>query len=86
MALRSGTISAATAAPPVVEGSPSAEDQPPPSTEPWAVHGQITNVTQGHPSFRSPYSGPNSLLPDGRTEETTDATLFVACGRVPSSG
>jgi high affinity Mn2+ porin len=77
MALRSGTISAATAAPPVVEGSPSAEDQPPPSTEPWAVHGQITNVTQGHPSFRSPYSGPNSLLPDGRTEETTDATLFV---------
>jgi len=49
----------------------------PPAPEAWAVHGQITNVTQGHATFHAPYSGPNSLLPGGRTEETTDATLFL---------
>lgn len=38
---------------------------------------QITNVTQGHPRFRSAYSGANSLSFDGRTEETTDLTLFA---------
>ncbi|MBV9891004.1 MAG: carbohydrate porin, partial [Rhizobacter sp.] len=56
--------------------TPSGED-PPPAPETWALHGQLTNVTQGHPSFRSPYVGPNSLRPDGRTEETTDATLYL---------
>ena len=46
------------------------------SPETWAVHGQITNVTQWHRRFRSPYSGTNSLQSDGRTEETTDITLY----------
>lgn len=48
----------------------------PPSPQSWALHGQTTNVTQWHRSFRSPYTGPNSLQPDGRTEETSDVTLF----------
>jgi high affinity Mn2+ porin len=43
----------------------------------WAVFGQLTNVTQWHNVFRSPYSGANSLAADGRTEETTDATAYV---------
>ena len=46
-------------------------------TESWALHGQITNVTQGHPRFTSPYSGANSLIAHGRTEETTDVTLYA---------
>lgn len=43
----------------------------------WAVHGQLTNITQGNNLFRSPYSGDNSLKADSRTEETTDITLFA---------
>lgn len=45
--------------------------------ENWAVHGQLTNLTQRHPSFRSPYSGVNSLDASGRTEETTDITIYA---------
>lgn len=45
--------------------------------ENWAVHGQLTNVTQWHPLFRSPYSGANSLEATGRSEETTDITLSL---------
>jgi high affinity Mn2+ porin len=40
----------------------------------WAVHGQITNVTQYHPSFTSNYRGTNSLDPGNRGDETIDAT------------
>ena len=45
--------------------------------EDWALHGQVTNVTQSHPRFTSPYSGTNSLIANGRTEETTDITLYA---------
>ena len=47
------------------------------SPEKWAVHGQLTNVTQHHPSFTLPYSGTNSLQPNGPTEETTDITVYL---------
>ena len=47
------------------------------ASESWALHGQITNVTQRHPQFTSPYSGTNSLIANGRTEETTDVTLYA---------
>ncbi len=45
--------------------------------ERWALHGQLTNVTQAHRKFTSPYSGTNSLIANGRTEETTDITLYA---------
>jgi high affinity Mn2+ porin len=45
--------------------------------ETWSVHGQVTNVSQWHPSFSAPYSGPNSLAPAQGSEETTDLTLFL---------
>ena len=45
--------------------------------EPWNVHGQVTFVEQGHPSFRSPYQGANSLTPARNAEETSDLTLFA---------
>jgi high affinity Mn2+ porin len=53
------------------------EKQDAPSPETWAVHGQLTNVTQRHPGFTSPYSGANSLQPNARTEETTDITVYL---------
>ena len=45
--------------------------------EEWAIHGQFTNVTQRHPRFTSPYAGQNSLIANGRTEETSDLTLYA---------
>ena len=43
----------------------------------FAFYGQATNVTQWHPPFHSPYSGENSLDAHGRTEETTDLTIYA---------
>ena len=43
--------------------------------EAWNLHGQATFVEQGHPSFRSPYQGANSLTPARNAEETADLTL-----------
>lgn len=43
----------------------------------YSVHGQFTNVTQYHPSFNSPFRGPNSLDPGNSGRETMDATLFA---------
>lgn len=48
-----------------------------PEGEAYSVHGQVTNVTQFHPSFTSPYRGPNSLDPGNRGDETIDLTLFL---------
>lgn len=45
--------------------------------EQWGLHGQVTNITQKHNQFNAPYSGPNSLSPKGRVEETSDITLFA---------
>jgi high affinity Mn2+ porin len=45
--------------------------------EAWAIHGQITETTQYHPAFTSPYRGINSLDPGSRGDETVDLTLFV---------
>ncbi|MFC5397989.1 carbohydrate porin [Undibacterium jejuense] len=50
---------------------------PPQADETWAVHGQVTTILQQHPRFTSPYSGPQSMDPNGRQEETTDVTLFA---------
>jgi high affinity Mn2+ porin len=43
----------------------------------WAVHAQATVVLQGHPAFRSPYRGPQSLDPGARGNETADVTLYA---------
>jgi len=57
-------------------------DDPPPADPPaasqdWAVHGQLTNIWQYHPEFRSPYEGKNSLDHLEHVNETTDATLYL---------
>jgi high affinity Mn2+ porin len=41
------------------------------------LHLQLTNVTQRHPRFNSPYSGTNSLGAVGRSDETTDITAYL---------
>jgi len=43
----------------------------------FSVHGQFTNVTQKHPTFRSPYAGANSLPSAEQAMETVDLTLFL---------
>jgi high affinity Mn2+ porin len=43
----------------------------------WALHAQATLTWQGHPSFTSPYSGPNSLNASTNGRETFDATLYA---------
>ncbi|HUJ00502.1 MAG TPA: carbohydrate porin [Usitatibacter sp.] len=53
------------------------EPSGPDVSERSALHGQATNVTQWHPKFHAPYTGANSLDPDGRAEETTDVTLYA---------
>lgn len=68
------TVTDETAASPVSIATITAGDTP---IQPWAVHGQLTNITQKHSRFNSPYRGANSLDPDGRVEETTDLTLFA---------
>ena len=55
-----------------------ADETPEPAApETAALHAQVTNVTQWHRRFQAPYSGQNSLVADGRTEETTDVTLYA---------
>ena len=65
---------------PPFEGAPLSADQPKSGEvqqSQWSVFGQFTNVTQKHNRFHAPYSGANSLAPDGRTEETSDATVYA---------
>ena len=62
-----------------------AEDAPAgPDEESWAIHGQSTLVEQYHPAFTSPNSGPLSLNPGSRGDETVDVTLYA--GFRPWSG
>lgn len=44
---------------------------------PWGVHGQATFINQWHPAFNAPYSGPNSLDPVARYNETADVTFML---------
>jgi high affinity Mn2+ porin len=50
-------------------------DQPPPAPEDYAIHGQTTFTEQYHPAFSAAYTGPNSLDPGSRGDETWDVTL-----------
>ena len=42
-----------------------------------SLHGQVTFTEQAYPSFRSPYSGTNSLDGTAQGRETFDATLYA---------
>src|SRR5271169_572444 len=49
----------------------------PVAPENWNVHGQMTLVEQGYPSFHSPYQGANSLSAESQAQNTVSATAFV---------
>ncbi len=43
----------------------------------WLVHFQNTDIVQGQPGFRSPYSGQNSLTSDDNLRQTISIDLFL---------
>jgi len=43
----------------------------------WLLHGQATFVEQGHPGFRSPYRGANSLQPAAMQRNTFSGDLIL---------
>jgi high affinity Mn2+ porin len=51
--------------------------------EDWSLHGQVTEVTQYHPPFTSPYRGAHSLDSGHRGDETVDATLYAGIRLAP---
>ena len=68
-----GAMTGASAA--RADDGPNADAQAAPQA--WAIHGQITNIWQYHPEFRSPYQGANSLDHLEHVNETTDADLYA---------
>jgi high affinity Mn2+ porin len=44
---------------------------------PWSLHTQATWIDQAHPSFDSPYGGPNSFTGDSQAERTFSFSLFI---------
>jgi len=49
----------------------------PKTTQPWAMHVQVTDILQHYPAFHSPYQGPNSLVSKDAWGNTVDATLYA---------
>jgi len=45
---------------------------------PWWVSGQVNVIFQGHPPFHAPYTGPNSLKPEGQAVVSNVVTLYTA--------
>lgn len=43
----------------------------------WNIHGQNTDVLDGHPGFYAKYTGPGSLSPVGEVQETFAFDLFI---------
>jgi high affinity Mn2+ porin len=62
---------------PPIRSTEEATDRAPGPDRAWNVHGQSTLVAQGHPAFRSPYEGPNSLTGARQGRNTVSATAFV---------
>jgi high affinity Mn2+ porin len=52
---------------------------------PWSIHEQATWIDQAHPSFPSPYEGPNSLTADSQAERTFSFSLFLGYRVLPST-
>jgi high affinity Mn2+ porin len=48
-----------------------------PESDRWEIHGQTTYLPQGYPSFRAPYTGPNSLTPAPQAQATWSNSLFL---------
>lgn len=71
-----------TGAPPSTENDPAilpgvAAWQREMEVQGWLFRGQATFVEQGHPAFRSPYRGANSLQPAGMQRNTFSTDLVI---------
>lgn len=66
-----GAVQPARAASQDADGSGSRD------VEDWSLHGQATVVNQYHPSFRSRFSGVNSLSASSSERETADITAYL---------
>jgi high affinity Mn2+ porin len=51
----------------------------------WTLHAQSTWIDQGHPSFPSPYEGPNSLNGDSEADRTFSFSLFLGYRILPGT-
>jgi high affinity Mn2+ porin len=71
------TAAAAVPAPTAPAREPSGSEAPASVEERLSIHGQATFIEQYHPPFRSPYSGPLSLDPGRRADETLSVSLFI---------
>jgi high affinity Mn2+ porin len=60
-----------------------ADDAAPSSS--WSIHTQSTWIDQGHPSFPSPYEGPNSFTSDSQAERTFTFSLFLGYRVLPET-
>jgi high affinity Mn2+ porin len=65
------------AAPPLTRPADEPDEPGAGAERAWNVHGQSTLVAQGHPAFRSPYEGPNSLTGARQGRNTVSATAFL---------
>ncbi|PWT70922.1 MAG: carbohydrate porin [Bacteroidetes bacterium] len=43
----------------------------------WNFHFQITGIIQAHPTFNAPYSGQNSLTPEGEKAFSVTSTIYL---------
>jgi high affinity Mn2+ porin len=48
-----------------------------PESDRWEIHGQTTYLPQGYPSFRAPYTGPNSFTPAPQAQPTWSNSLYL---------
>ena len=48
-----------------------------PESDRWEIHGQVTYLPQGYPSFRAPYTGTNSFTPAPQAQATWSNSLFL---------
>ena len=76
---------------PTEQTAPPAEDATPATTifshsqtSRWWISGQANVIFQAHGGFHSPYSGANSLQPNGETATSDVVTLFTAYQVTPS--
>jgi high affinity Mn2+ porin len=51
----------------------------------WSLHEQATWIDQAHPSFTSPYEGPNSLMGDSENERTFSFSVFLGYRLLPGT-
>ena len=50
---------------------------PHPDSSRWWISGQINTILQGHPEFPAPYTGTNSLKPEGEIHDSRVLTLYT---------